>query len=45
MTLFRKSRSKGDLQQEFQTTVRFLDDSEPIQSPFTVSLRRNAFSV
>ncbi|KAL4228332.1 FERM domain-containing protein 5 [Mactra antiquata] len=35
MTLFRKSRSKGDLQQEFQTTVRFLDDSEPIQLPFT----------
>ncbi|XP_052796805.1 protein 4.1-like isoform X2 [Mya arenaria] len=35
MTLFRKSKSKGDLQQEFQTTVRFLDDSEPIQVPFT----------
>ncbi|XP_053405298.1 FERM domain-containing protein 5-like isoform X2 [Mercenaria mercenaria] len=35
MTLFRKSRSKGDLQQEFHTTVRFLDDSEPIQLPFT----------
>ncbi|XP_052270558.1 FERM domain-containing protein 5-like isoform X4 [Dreissena polymorpha] len=35
MTLFRKSKSKGDLQQEFQTTVRFLDDSEPIQLSFT----------
>lgn len=41
MTLFRKSKSKGDLQQEFQATVRFLDDSEPIHLPFTVSKYSN----
>lgn len=35
MTLFRKNKSKSDVHQEYQCTVRFLDDSEPIQVSFT----------
>ncbi|KAL3867215.1 hypothetical protein ACJMK2_044433 [Sinanodonta woodiana] len=33
--MFRKSRSKSDLQTEYKCTIRFLDDSEPIQLDFT----------
>ncbi|XP_033750839.1 FERM domain-containing protein 5-like isoform X2 [Pecten maximus] len=34
MTLFRKRSVKGDPQMEYQCTIRFLDDSEPIQLSF-----------
>ncbi|XP_069137595.1 FERM domain-containing protein 5-like isoform X1 [Argopecten irradians] len=34
MTLFRKRSVKGDPQMEHQCTIRFLDDSEPIQLSF-----------
>ena len=29
--MFRKNSKKGDPQMEYQCTIRFLDDSEPIQ--------------
>ncbi|XP_021346087.1 FERM domain-containing protein 5-like isoform X3 [Mizuhopecten yessoensis] len=34
MTLFRKRSVKSDPQMEYQCTIRFLDDSEPIQLSF-----------
>ena len=45
MTLFRKNKSKGELHQEYQCTVRFLDDSEPIQVAFTVSFAIGAWQL
>lgn len=32
--MFKKKSSKGDLETEYQCTIRFLDDSEPIQISF-----------
>jgi len=34
--MFRKNSKKGDPQVEYQCTIRFLDDSEPIQLFFKV---------
>ena len=45
MTLFRKNKSKSELHQEYQCTVRFLDDSEPIQVAFTVSFASEAWQL
>lgn len=45
MTLFRKNKSKSELHQEYQCTVRFLDDSEPIQVSFTVSFAIEAWQL